>query len=249
MVLKISQEELLAKAQTYSGKISSWTTQIFSELQVYQDTIEKGIFSNDEAILKYMETTLERNAAYPLGLYMGDDSDTFSFGEPYYDSMTGDVCVSASVHINHPEAVRVLATDVYLDYVAQLVTEISSEGSTKAFLVKGSSNTIIAHHDTSMLAVSQTQSTFVGLYEKVEETSRRVEQMISLIGNVDTVADQMKINTENQKVIAKQISDATKESNYHTEIVTSNSNVVAKNASALKKESMALMEKMNKFKL
>lgn len=100
-----------------------------------------------------------------------------------------------------------------------------------------------------MLAVSQTQSTFVGLYEKVEETSRRVEQMISLIGNVDTVADQMKINTENQKVIAKQISDATKESNYHTEIVTSNSNVVAKNASALKKESMALMEKMNKFKL
>ena len=628
MVLKISQEELLAKAQTYSGKISSWTTQIFSELQVYQDTIEKGIFSNDEAILKYMETTLERNAAYPLGLYMGDDSgiyldgsgwvpgddwvlterdwyvdgkdnDTFSFGEPYYDSMTGDVCVSASVHINHPEAVRVLATDVYLDYVAQLVTEISSEGSTKAFLVTGSSNTIIAHHDTSMLAVSldtegidslysnistavkngkdgiisvnsdstkyfvclntvdntdwylvtyipekemlsdlhsmefimfliaavsaillafgtlkitgnvikpvakvtgvigqiaegdfskdlevkgndeiarmssnmqmfisrmretiseisntadwlnkqsmengkvsdslldssksqaeamellsqlaeqlsttadevasqmdsladliretyeegtisdklmtesvsmsqsgkndmehintgmesinssintlakqidkvgnstaqigdmvnlimdiaeetnllslnasieaarageagkgfavvaeqisklaassssaaddiskltaeikdtvaeavlhmnasvseveknvetvsQTQSTFVGLYEKVEETSRRVEQMISLIGNVDTVADQMKINTENQKVIAKQISDATKESNYHTEIVTSNSNVVAKNASALKKESMALMEKMNKFKL
>lgn len=67
----------------------------------------------------------------------GKDNDTFSFGEPYYDSLTGDVCVSASVHVDYADAVRVLATDVYLDYVAQLMTDISNEGSINAFLVTG----------------------------------------------------------------------------------------------------------------
>ena len=196
MVLKISQEELLAKAQTYSGTISSWTTQIFSELQIYQDTIEGDTFSNDAAVLKYMETTLEKNEAYPLGLYMGDDNgiyldgsgwvpgddwvlterdwyidgkdnDVFTFGEPYYDSMTGDVCVSASVRVNYPNAVRVLATDVYLNYVAQLVTDISNESSIKTFLVTGTSNTIIAHHDTSMLAVSLDAEGYDSLYSNI----------------------------------------------------------------------------------
>ena len=97
----------------------------------------------------------------------GKDNDTFAFGEPYYDSMTGDVCVSASVHVNDPDAVRVLATDVYLDYVAQLVTEISNESSTKAFLVTGNSNTIIAHHDTDMLAVSLDTEGYDSLYSNI----------------------------------------------------------------------------------
>ena len=110
-------------------------------------------------------------------------------------------------------------------------------------------NTSVSEVEKNVEIVSETQSTFIGLYEKVEETSRRVEQMICLIGNVDTVAEEMKKITENQKLMAEQITDATKESNYHTENVTTNSNVVAENAAALKKESMTLMEKMNRFRL
>ena len=164
MVFKISKEKLQAKAQVYAEEISSWTNRIFSELQVYQDTIEEGNFEDDAAILKYMETTLDKNAAYPIGLYLGDDSgvyldgsgwvpdgdwvlterdwyvdgkdnETLAFGEPYYDSMTGQVCVSASVRLDYSKAVRVLATDVYLDYVSGLVTEISGQGDMDAFLV------------------------------------------------------------------------------------------------------------------
>lgn len=183
VVLQVSKEELKAKAENYTGQISAWTEKIFGELQVYQDTINGGNFKDDAAILKYMETTVERNEAYPLGLYMGDDSGiyldgsgwvpdsdwvlverdwyvdgkdnaTLSFGEPYYDSMTNQVCVSASVKMDYDKAVRVLATDVYLDYVSGLVSGISEEGDIEAFLVTSGTQAIIAHADTEMMAVT-----------------------------------------------------------------------------------------------
>lgn len=196
MVSKISKEELLAQSQVYTEDISAWARQIFSELQVYQDTIEEGNFENDEEILKYLETTLDKNEAYPIGLYMGDDSGVyldgsgwepgdewvlverdwyvdgkdnakFEFGEPYYDSLTGDVCVSASVLVDYSKATRVLATDVYLDYVATLMKDISEKSDVKAFLVSTGDNSIIAHPDTDMLAVSLESEENDSLYKNV----------------------------------------------------------------------------------
>ena len=196
MVSKISKEELLSKSQVYARDISSWTRQIFSELQVYLDTIEEGNFDNDEEILKYLETTLDKNEAYPIGLYMGDDSGVyldgsgwvpdgdwvlterewfvegkenkeFAFGAPYYDSMTGDVCVSASVRVDYSQATRVLATDVYLNYVASLMKEISEQSDVKAFLVTSSDKSIIAHPDTKMLTVTLDSSGNDSLYNNI----------------------------------------------------------------------------------
>ena len=60
VVLKKAQDELQAKSQVYTEEISSWTNQIFAELQVYQDAIEEGNFADDAAILRYMETTVEK---------------------------------------------------------------------------------------------------------------------------------------------------------------------------------------------
>ncbi len=181
VVLKVSQDKLLSQAQAYSGKISAWTQQIFGELEIYKNTIEEGGFANDAEILAYMETSVDKNKAYPIGLYMGDDNGVYldgsgwvpdadwvlverdwyvdgkdngelAFGEPYYDSMTGDVCVSATVRVDYPKAVRVLATDVYLDYVSGLVTEIAEQSGVGVFLVTGGSNIIIAHPDAEMVA-------------------------------------------------------------------------------------------------
>lgn len=183
VVTKLSKEKLQAEAKVYTQEINNWTTKIFAELQVYQDSIEDGGFEDDDAILKYMETSLEKNESYPYGLYMGDDTgvyldgsgwvpeddwvlterdwyvdgkdnDTFVFGEPYYDSMTGQVCVSASVRVDYPNAVRVLASDVYLDIVAEQISEISDNEEEDAFLVTKDSQTIIAHLDQDMLAVT-----------------------------------------------------------------------------------------------
>lgn len=50
MVIKTSQEKLQAKSQVYTEEINTWTSQIFGELQVYQDAIEEGNFKDDATI-------------------------------------------------------------------------------------------------------------------------------------------------------------------------------------------------------
>lgn len=97
----------------------------------------------------------------------GKDNAKFEFGEPYYDSLTGDVCVSASVLVDYSKATRVLATDVYLDYVATLMKDISEKSDVKAFLVSTGDNSIIAHPDTDMLAVSLESEENDSLYKNV----------------------------------------------------------------------------------
>ncbi len=196
MVYKTSQEKLESEAQVYAREISGWTGQIFGELQIYLDTIESGVLKDDGAILKYMEGSVDKNEAYPVGLYMGDDAgvymdasgwvpgddwvlverewytdgltnDELAFGEPYYDSMTGQVCVSASVLVDYSKANRVLATDVYLDYVSGLVQKISDESEVDAFLVTKDSKTIIAHKNSEMMAVTLDSQGIDKLYKNI----------------------------------------------------------------------------------
>lgn len=216
VVLKISQEQLSAKADALAGEIDTWTNQIFSELRIYQDTIEGGSFKNDEEILRYMETSVEKNEAYSVGLYMGDDAgvyldgsgwvpgddwilverdwyvdgkdnESFSFSEPYYDSMTGDVCVSASVRVDYEPAVRVLATDVYLDYVVEVISDIAGKGDVEAFLVTQNTGTIIAHHDTEMIAKTLDTDGFDSLYANIAgEISKGSTDVIALKGDSGT---------------------------------------------------------------
>ncbi|MBO5387093.1 MAG: methyl-accepting chemotaxis protein [Lachnospiraceae bacterium] len=199
MVYKMAKEELQSEALGYTEQISGWTNQIFGELQVYQDAIESGIFKNDDEILKYMEGSVEKNDAYPVGLYMGDDAgvyldgsgwvpgedwilterdwyvdgkdnETLAFGEPYYDSMTGQVCVSASVLVDYDKAVRVLATDVYLDYVSGLVKEISETSDVEALLVTKNTQTVIAHIDNDMMAVTLDTDGIDSMYSQISKT-------------------------------------------------------------------------------
>ncbi|MBQ8199065.1 MAG: methyl-accepting chemotaxis protein [Lachnospiraceae bacterium] len=213
MVLKISKEQMLAQSQTFAGQIGGWTGQIFGELQIYKDTIEEAGFTSDAEILSYMETSVEKNEAYPIGLYMGDDSGVYldgsgwvpgddwvlverdwyvdgkdnseiAFGEPYYDSMTGDVCVSASVRMDYPNAVRVLATDVYLDYVVGLINDIAQQQEVGAFLVTGNTQTIIAHPDTAMLATTLDADGYDALYANIGQAiTKKQEGIISASGD------------------------------------------------------------------
>lgn len=97
----------------------------------------------------------------------GLKNDTLAFGEPYYDSMTGQVCVSASVLVDYKEAARVLATDVYLDSVVSLVAAISEQEEEQAFLVTKDTQTIIAHLDSNMLALTLQDANLDTLYTQI----------------------------------------------------------------------------------
>lgn len=195
LIIKQAQENLAAQSTVYARDIDSWVERILGELKVYQDAINKGPFANDGEILAFMETSMEINAAYPIGLYMGDDSGVYldasgwvpdadwvlterdwyvegrehselAFGEPYYDSQTGQTCVSASVRMDYDKAVRVMAVDVYLDYVADMMKEIRLGESGRAFLVTGG-QMVIAHPDESMMEAVLNQEGLDVLYRNI----------------------------------------------------------------------------------
>lgn len=216
MVLKNSKESLQAKSQVSAEKITGWKDRILGELQIYQNTIEEENFADDDEILAYMKKSVERNDAYPVGLYMGDDSGVyldgsgwvpdddwvlterdwyidgkdnkkFAFGEPYFDSMTGQMCVSASVRVDYKKAVRVLATDVYLDYVSGLVSDISQKGEMDAFLVTKGTQTVIAHPDKKMSAVALKKEGLDSLYGELGSALEgNSEGIISVRGSEGT---------------------------------------------------------------
>lgn len=195
LITSQAQDNLVAGSNVYAEDINGWVERIMGELKVYQNAINKGTFKNDQELLAFMETSLNVNEAYPVGLYMGDDSGTYldasgwvpdadwvltqrdwylegcehqelAFGEPYYDSQTGQVCVSVSVRMDYDKAVRVMSVDVYLDYVADMMKEILLYDSGRAFLVTGS-QMVIAHPEESMMEVRLDQQGLDTLYGNI----------------------------------------------------------------------------------
>lgn len=196
VIVEKAEDELRARSEGYAKDVSAWAGQILTELTLYRDTIENGGFADDDEILEYMKLSIDRNAAYPVGLYMGDDGgayldasgwvpgddwilterdwylegkehETFAFGEPYYDSQTGDMCVSATVRMSNRDVARVLAVDVYLDYVCDLVSRIAAKGAGKSFLVTKTNQIVIAHPEESMMAVELNAAGLDKLYGNV----------------------------------------------------------------------------------
>ncbi len=195
LIVEQAQENLAASSNVYAEDINGWVDRILGELKVYQDAIDGGAFEDDQRTLAFMETSLGVNEAYPAGVYMGDDSGTYldssgwipdadwvlterdwymegreheelAFGEPYYDSQTGQVCVSVSVRMDYDKAVRVMAVDVYLDYVADIMKDIRLYDSGRAFLVTGS-QMIIAHPEESMMEATLNQQGLDRLYGNI----------------------------------------------------------------------------------
>ena len=114
----------------------------------------------------------------------GRDHSELAFGEPYYDSQSGQVCVSASVRMDYEKAVRVMAVDVYLDYVADIMKEIKPGESGGAFLVTGS-QMVIAHPEESMMEVLLNQEGLDILYGNISRELDRGSIGLSKIKGSD----------------------------------------------------------------
>lgn len=172
-IISLSKKNMSLRSDNCASLLDTWTGKVMGELDIYKQIIEESSM-NDEEIQKFLETTYETHDEYPMGIYIGDtdgvyldasgwipgddwvmeerpwyitgkNSTHFVFGEPYPDSMLGKMCISASARMNYPDAVRVISTDIYLDYAQSLVTQISlDENIDGAFFVTGSDNLIIA---------------------------------------------------------------------------------------------------------
>lgn len=86
----------------------------------------------------------------------GLGANKFTFGAPYEDASTGNFIVSASVLLNRSNRNKmVAAVDIFLDDITEQVAAIRvmDAESGYAFLVDSSTNTILAHNDTSKNAM------------------------------------------------------------------------------------------------
>lgn len=197
-IVKLAKGNLSAASQKYTETIDGWTNGILSELTVYENAIDSGLFTSDAQILKYLETSMGLNDAYPNGIYMGDDKGVYldgsgwvpdsdwvlterdwyvegknheelKFGAPYFDSLSKQMCVSASVRIKDSKAIRVMAADVYLDYVCDQMKEIENGIGGRAMLVEKSSGKILAHSDETLMDKSLTEDGMDRLYANISK--------------------------------------------------------------------------------
>lgn len=180
-IISLSLKNMHLSSENCANDLNKWTEQIVSELNIYKKTIEEN-FSEKEELERFLVSTYEMHESYPMGIYIGDDKGLYAdasgwipddpdwilterewyvdgkdsydivFGEPYMDAMLDQTCISVSVRLDYPDAVRVMATDISLDYAYQLAYELVNNAKQNsdidgAFLVTEKSRMIMADSD------------------------------------------------------------------------------------------------------
>lgn len=183
IIVREAKDLLKAESKMNTKELETWTTGILNTLDMVQNTMQTVPMS-EEAEKNYLATTVGMSEDYPNGVYVGDDQgkyvdmsgwvpdadyvvterdwyqeglthETFAFGAPYLDADTGAFIVSASALIQTNNGAKtVAATDVFLSYASEMVSDIKVMGDGYAFLVDTDSNTILAHKDKDLVAQS-----------------------------------------------------------------------------------------------
>lgn len=169
------KSDMAQRSQHCAHMLDNWTASVLEELRIYKKAIEDNFNDDPVALEQFLKTTYEVHDAYPMGIYLGDDtglyldasgwvpdysewvlverpwylngkdSEDFVFGEPYLDAMLHKLCISASARVDYDAAVRVMTTDVYLDYAQKLVNDIAVNQNIEGGLfVTQNDHTIIA---------------------------------------------------------------------------------------------------------
>lgn len=183
IIVREAKDLLKAESKMNTKELETWTTGILNTLDMVQNTMQTVPMS-EEAEKNYLATTVGMSEDYPNGVYVGDDQgkyvdmsgwvpdadyvvterdwyqeglthETFAFGAPYLDADSGEFIVSASALIQTNNGAKtVAATDVFLSYASEMVSDIKVMGDGYAFLVDTDSNTILAHKDKDLVAQS-----------------------------------------------------------------------------------------------
>ena len=173
-----------AESNANVKEIEKWAENILTSLDSVKNTLSSVTFSTEEEQHDFLRTTINLNSSFPNGVYMGNETgfymdgsgwkpdrnyivkerewykeglthENFEFGNPYVDADSGNLVVSASTLLEGSgDHKTVIATDVLLDDITEMVSEITFMGSDTgfAFLVDANSSTILAHKDKSLNA-------------------------------------------------------------------------------------------------
>lgn len=156
-LVSMCRQNMTLRSENCANQLDSWTDGVIGELEIYKKTIEDN-YSDPDKLREYLHSTYGANSAYPMGIYVGDDSGMYAdasdwvpgpdwvleerpwyiagkdstdfvFGQPYCDSMTNKMCISASARLKCEGVTRVMSIDVYLDYAKGLVLDIAKNSN------------------------------------------------------------------------------------------------------------------------
>ncbi len=178
------------------NEIKEWESNNLVTMETAADTM-LYLKMSDEQILNYEARFLNTYEDFPNGIYLGYEDGTvldasgwqpeeavtgltwykegltheqFSFGEPYIDDLTGEYIVTATrtVELNGKKAV--LAADVSLSILSNVIEKMQVEGDGDAFILDDSTGTILAHKDAglvSMQAADCEDSFYQNIYQDI----------------------------------------------------------------------------------
>jgi len=164
------------------NQIETWSQNIIATLNGVQNTLDNVEF-NDDTQMSYLKTTMNKNASFSNGVYIGTDQneminpfdyvpgpdyvvverdwfkeglthDTFAYGATYIDTITGNSVVSATAKLKSSGSVtRVASADISLQEVSNMVASMSLMETGTVFLIDKPTSTIIAHKNKEMIAM------------------------------------------------------------------------------------------------
>lgn len=175
--------ESLMRAEGKAGvqQIRAWDSGVISTLDTAAETMLQ-MKMDDKALLKYEEQFLGTYEDFPNGVYItyedgkvvdasgwepggdvtsgtwyveGKNHKSFAFGEPYMDSLTNEYVVTASRWMDSLNGKgAVVAADVSLSILTEVVSGMEVTGNGDAFILEGNSGTILAHMDTDLVGMT-----------------------------------------------------------------------------------------------
>jgi len=172
-VVRLATESLQQRSADNAYKVDAYMESVRLDMEYVRELIERNCTTNSE-VEEFVRSTSNYgvfDGVYTgddTGFYVGStpwdipadydpttrpwyidgkDSRDFVFGEPYLDASVNEMCVSVSARMNASEegVVRVVASDIYLDYMDDLVKSLV-EGTdlAGALLVTGDGQVIVA---------------------------------------------------------------------------------------------------------
>ena len=188
-LLEKSEKLLTETTDKTIQETSAWINKTVTMLETQKDTIEYENMDIPE-IKDYVKHTVDQNDAYPAGIYValkdgslyhasfvpgpdfnalekswyqnGIESERFILGDVYFDEDSQSYVVGASGALKGSggKPRGVVAADVYLDSISNIVQDIKLEKTGGIFLVDTRTDTIIGHRDKEI--TGKTLSEFNG---------------------------------------------------------------------------------------